>query len=1084
MAKTRYGEAVRILGLTLMCVVFGAIHAKANDFVIAERGRGAGCSIVVVAPTTPSVEFAARELAGYVRRLTDVSLPIVTNAAPSGCEIRLSVVDDAVLGSDGFRLKVEGGRLSVTGGRRGVLYGVYEILETYGGCDWFAPWCDVVPSLDRLAVPGNLDFTDKPVFAIREPLWKHNRNGDFAARLRMSGNSHGLTRRHGGVSHVFSSVLPSCHTYRLMLPNDVYFKEHPEYFSEVNGRRKDGENQLCLTNPDVLEIVVSNVLKAIEKEPWAKYFGVSQNDWPYFCTCPKCKAIDDEEGSHAGTTLRFANAVAERIEKSHPDKVIVTLGYRYTRTPPKKTKARHNVMICLCSVECDFGRALDAPDGFSENVAFLRDLQGWSKVAKMLYVWNYTIDVRYSPAPYPAEGSVQGNYRIFRDAGVIGVFDEGEYLGCHSDFAEWKNYLAAKLMWNPEQDVEKLRDRFFQGYYGAAAPYVMACYAAPRALKRTSADAPLTFAPELDIPCRELGLLQSLAPLWDKALEAVKDDPVRSYNVRMGRFGNDFAILAHDLKSIRLSRDKGGADSQARLERRKLARRVLSAMEEAEKSGHHVNFAEDKVRNRQLGERVRMVAEGRETGNGDSACIEESSFMLYHVGANLEVRDDAAASGGRALKLFDNYCSWYTLYYLDDVSFDPHERYRLSVRVRVDANAGADSSAPVLLTGVYDPKVRREVVSRRVLMSEVAPDYRWIEIGDWEPQKGQYIWISPGNFDRKRFSRNPAYSGVWVDQIRIERKGGSDNAAKGGRHPWSHLDFQDDPEDFRFAIVPDRTGGDCRGAFTNALRCCNLMHPAFVMTVGDLIQGHGDEKRTRAQQDELTNFVAKVKAPFFYTVGNHDIFVNVNTNTPNDRTKHTMSTRVWKDYFGEDTYYSFTYKNCLFVVLNGQEGRLDWAHIRNDITPEQYGWMRKTLAEHKDVRWTFLFMHQPDIWGSKEWCAFERDSLLSRKYTVFAGDWHNYFHIRRYDRDYYVLSVAGGCGSHAWRNKEEASKLYGQEYGEFDHITWVTMTSEGPEVVNLRLDGILPGDFLNATNTKDVHHVRTRQFDIPPRTVK
>ena len=51
-------------------------------------------------------------------------------------------------------------------------------------------------------------------------------------------------------------------------------------------------------------------------------------------------------------------------------------------------------------------------------------------------------------------------------------------------------------------------------------------------------------------------------------------------------------------------------------------------------------------------------------------------------------------------------------------------------------------------------------------------------------------------------------------------------------NPWSHLDFQDDPGDFRFAIVPDRGGGDYRGAFTNALECCNRMHPAFVTSDG------------------------------------------------------------------------------------------------------------------------------------------------------------------------------------------------------------------------------------------------------------
>ena len=68
-----------------------------------------------------------------------------------------------------------------------------------------------------------------------------------------------------------------------------------------------------------------------------------------------------------------------------------------------------------------------------------------------------------------------------------------------------------------------------------------------------------------------------------------------------------------------------------------------------------------------------------------------------------------------------------------------------------------------------------------------------------------------------------------------------------------------------------------------------------------------------------------------------------------------------------------------------------------------------------------------------------------------------------------------------WRADAQIAGKRGAEYGDFDHITWVTMTAEGPEVVNLKLDGILPGDFLNATNSKDLHHVRTRKLDVPPR---
>ena len=295
--------------------------------------------------------------------------------------------------------------------------------------------------------------------------------------------------------------------------------------------------------------------------------------------------------------------------------------------------------------------------------------------------------------------------------------------------------------------------------------------------------------------------------------------------------------------------------------------------------------------------------------------------------------------------------------------------------------------------------------------------------------------------------------------------------------PWSHRRFQDDPGDFRFAIIPDRGGGDYRGAFTNALRCADLMHPAFVMTVGDLINGFaGSANGFRRQQAELTNFVSKVRAPFFYTVGNHDINIAV----PSAPKGFEISGQVWREHFGERTYYSFTYKGCLFLVLDTMDGKGNGPKV--GITPEQYGWIRRTLAANADARWTFVFMHQPAEWRTKDWRKLEDEAPTKRPYTVFAGDWHSYFHVRRHGRDYYILSVAGGISNMGYSHRKEGVRvpptLYGQEYGEMDHITWVTMTANGPEVVNLKLDGILPGDYLNRSNSKE--DVNLDVLDLPP----
>ena len=72
----------------------------------------------------------------------------------------------------------------------------------------------------------------------------------------------------------------------------------------------------------------------------ASIFSVSQNDTFNNCQCEQCKAVDDAEGSPAGSLLKFVNAVAESIEKDHPKIRIDTLAYQYTRKPPKTIRPR------------------------------------------------------------------------------------------------------------------------------------------------------------------------------------------------------------------------------------------------------------------------------------------------------------------------------------------------------------------------------------------------------------------------------------------------------------------------------------------------------------------------------------------------------------------------------------------------------------------------------------------------------------------------------------------------------------------------------------------------------------------------
>ena len=90
--------------------------------------------------------------------------------------------------------------------------------------------------------------------------------------------------------------------------------------------------------------------------------------------------------------------------------------------------------------------------------------------------------------------------------------------------------------------------------------------------------------------------------------------------------------------------------------------------------------------------------------------------------------------------------------------------------------------------------------------------------------------------------------------------------------PWTSLAANDAAEDFHFVIVSDRTGGERPGVFESALPKTNLLEPAFVVSIGDLIEGYTeDQAQIDAEWDEFEGFVERLEAPFFYVAGNHDM---------------------------------------------------------------------------------------------------------------------------------------------------------------------------------------------------------------------
>ena len=256
---------------------------------------------------------------------------------------------------------------------------------------------------------------------------------------------------------------------------------------------------------------------------------------------------------------------------------------------------------------------------------------------------------------------------------------------------------------------------------------------------------------------------------------------------------------------------------------------------------------------------------------------------------------------------------------------------------------------------------------------------------------------------------------------------------KGERHPWSNQDFRNDPSQFHFAIMADRTGGARAGVFEDAIRKVNLLRPEFVINVGDMIEGYSTKRPVIEKEfDEVDALAGRFDMPFFMVPGNHDV-------------EGELSRTIWKERYG-CAYYSFVYKNVLFLCLDSLEGPGQGNYVIGD---KQVEYFRKALRDNARVRWTCVFLHVPS-WTASElamektgWAKMDR-LLKDRPHTVFAGHYHQYAMFQRNGTKYFRLATTGGSSTDQW----------GAENGVLDQVVWVTMTDKGPRIANLDLSGI------------------------------
>ena len=434
-----------------------------------------GCGLLSLAVSAGTVKFApdasdaekhaGSEFAVYYKKITGKSIydkknPLTVYIGKAAKDAKWFTPKQGK--TEQWFIESNGDELVITGDIRGTVWGVYEFLEKYMGCAFLAPDTEIIPSNPDWKLPQIKETFTPAIFRraldMAQPRIYHPQillhlKSSIRTRYPELWLHHGSP--HG--SHTAAAYVKP-------------WKDKDAPFA----RRANGavwESTYCSSSPEAVKRIAAQMCDYIEKdrknvppEKWRIIYDLSQNDGDdAFCHCPECTRKRGKNGSCSDLNNEFVNQVAEIVGKKYPDVLIQTFAYSQTLAAPEKVKVNPNVIIRFCN--STLLNPLRPGTPAAEN------FKKWHAMAQKFALWGYwKVYTGTVVTPYVIPRSnMQRELRFCRDYNVMFYYGENE-MPYHRSFYTFQFYLGMHLMVDPDADVEKLTDTFFNGYFGKAAP--------------------------------------------------------------------------------------------------------------------------------------------------------------------------------------------------------------------------------------------------------------------------------------------------------------------------------------------------------------------------------------------------------------------------------------------------------------------------------------------------------------------------------------------------------------------------------------------------------------------------------------
>ncbi|MCS7239432.1 MAG: DUF4838 domain-containing protein [Thermoguttaceae bacterium] len=443
MIPALFGSIVLVFGLST-----GELSPQETP--IARAGKAA-CRIIVHADVAPAEAELAAELAKWLAQIVGDSFPVERGAVGPGIILGLWTKWAGLAprelappaGPEAYRLFSDGQRVWILANEPlGLKHGVYGFLHQLG-CRWFFPdpvWT-VIPRQADLVV--KVDVSTAPAFAYRR-IWY-----GWGPRTKKLAEDYDAWLRHNRQLGFF--IVDCGHAYERYIPESE-FKDHPEWFSLVKGKRQP--LQLCVSNKEVQERVIAGVLELFRRNPERIMASVEPNDGPGYCECENCRAI----GSPSDQVFFLANTVGKALRQAYPDKWVGLYAYAGHSDPPR-FPLEPNVYV---KVTTGFRYTKLS---FEEQVARFRQLGSRVGVYDYFSVYPWDWDLPgVAKAGRPRELAA-----AIKHYAQLGLFTYDAESSCNWGPNGPGYWLAAQLMWDPSIEAGCLLDEFCQKAFGPAA---------------------------------------------------------------------------------------------------------------------------------------------------------------------------------------------------------------------------------------------------------------------------------------------------------------------------------------------------------------------------------------------------------------------------------------------------------------------------------------------------------------------------------------------------------------------------------------------------------------------------------------